>query len=183
MGWDAFTVRLNVNDLTRQIRGLPPLEIDVAAPEEMLDSSVTEIRVGGYRVHACSLQRIAGEKLRALLSSPPAYRAKLKKPGDAVRVKDLYDVARIRRARDLADTEFWFTAGQEFQVACRSRYIDCAGLGTFQEQWEVTRQSYSAAAIPRDVPFDEAAATLEAAVAFFAECGILPFEFPLPEPR
>ena len=41
MGWDAFKVKMNVNDLTRHVKALPALEIDVAAPEELLDSSVS----------------------------------------------------------------------------------------------------------------------------------------------
>jgi hypothetical protein len=89
MGWDAFKVRMNVNDLTRNVKALPALEIDVAAPEELLDSSVSTIEVGRHRVVEYTLERIAGEKLRAFLSSLPAYRAKVRKPGEAVRAKDL----------------------------------------------------------------------------------------------
>src|SRR5438552_753157 len=77
-GWDAFKVRMNVNDLRKEVLGLPALEIDVAAPEELSDSSVSAINVGGHRVYAYTLERIAGEKLRAFLSSLPAYRAKMK---------------------------------------------------------------------------------------------------------
>ena len=153
----------------------------MAAPEELLDTSITEIFVGGHRIHAYSLQRIAGEKLRAFLSSLPTYRAKVKKPGNAVRVRDLYDIAGIRRTRDLIDAEFWLAAGREFQVACQSRYIDCAGLETFQENWEVTRKSYEEATIPKDIPFAEAEETMKAIVAFFIHREIIPFMFMLPE--
>lgn len=76
-------------------------------------------------MHAYTLVRIAGEKLRAFLSSLPAYRAKVKKPGEAVRAKDLYDISRIRRVHGLEQIEFWRRAGEEFHVACRYRYIDC----------------------------------------------------------
>ncbi|SRR6266404_4934254 len=181
MGWDAFEVRLNVNDLRKNIRGLPALEIDVAAPEELLDSSVSAINVGGHYVYAYTLERIAGEKLRAFLSSLPAYRAKVKKPGEAVRAKDLYDVARIRRMHEITRLEFWSLVGQEFKIACRSRYIDCQGLVTFQEQWEVTRKTYQEATIPRDVPFEEAEFTLLTVVQFLETNGVIPFSFPLPE--
>jgi hypothetical protein len=183
MGWDAFVVRVNVQDLSKQVRSLPALEIDVAAPEELLDSSVSVIRVGGHEVHAYTLQRIAGEKMRAFLSSLPAYRTKAKKPGEAVRAKDLYDLARIRRAREVTDAAFWRAVGQEFLLACRSRYVDCAGLETFREQWPVTQQAYDEAAIPKDVPLAEAEATLEAVVALFIRDGIIPFAFPLPDKR
>jgi hypothetical protein len=180
MGWDAFKVRINVNDLTRSVKGLPALEIDVAAPEDLLDSSVSTIEVGGHRVLAYTLERIAGEKLRAFLSSLPAYRAKVRKPGEAVRAKDLYDVARIQRVHDIGQVEFWRTVGQEFRVACRSRYIDCQGLATFQEQWGVTRSTYEEPTIPKDIPFTEAEATLVAVVRFLEAHGFVPFTFPTP---
>jgi hypothetical protein len=181
MGWDAFKVRMNVNDLSRRVRGLPALEIDVTAPEELLGTSVATIEVGGHRVYAYTLERMAGEKLRAFLSSLPAYRAKVKKPGEAVRAKDLYDVSRIRGAHGLEQVEFWRLAGEEFRVACRSRYIDCQGLATFQEQWAVTRKTYEEATIPKDISFQEAEATLVAVVRFLEEQEIVPFAFPLPE--
>ncbi len=126
------------------------------------------------------MERIAGEKLRAFLSSLPAYRAKVNKPGNAVRAKDLYDIARIRRSRDLAEQEFWRSVGREFRLACRSRYIDCAGLATFQEQWNVTKATYSQATIPADIPFDEVEATLSAIIQFFEAENFVPFSFPLP---
>jgi hypothetical protein len=181
MGWDAFKVRMNVNDLTRSVRGLPALEIDVAAPEELLDSSVSILSVGGHRVVAYTLERIAGEKLRAFLSTLPACRAKAKKPGEAVRARDLYDVTRIRRVHEIEQVEFWGLVGQEFRLACRSRYIDCQGLTTFQEQWAVTRKTYEEATIPKDIPFEEAEATLVAVVGFLEAQGIVPFTFPLPQ--
>jgi hypothetical protein len=181
MGWDAFKVRISVNDLTRHVRGFPALEIDVAAPEDLMNTSVATIEVGGHRVHAYTLERIAGEKLRAFLSSLPAYRAKVKKPGESVRAKDLYDVSRIRRVHPIEQVEFWRLVGQEFRVACRSRYIDCQGLPTFQEQWAVTRKTYEEATIPKDISFEEAEATLVAVVNVLEAQGIVPFTFPLPE--
>lgn len=180
-GWDAFKVKINVNDLTRHVKGLPAFELDVAAPEMLLDTSVTTIDVGGYHIHAYTLERIAGEKLRAFLSSLPAHRSKLKKPGEAVRAKDLYDLSRIRGAHGLEQVEFWRLAGEEFRVACRSRYIDCQGLTTFQQQWDVTRKTYEEATIPKDISFEEAEATLVALVSFLEAQGIVPFNFPLPE--
>jgi hypothetical protein len=180
MRWDAFKVRINVNDLTRSVKSLPALEIDVATPEELLDTSVSLIDVGGHQVHAYTLERIGGEKLRAFLSSLPAYRKKVKKPGEAVRVKDLYDVARVRRAHALDQVEFWTTVGKEFQVACQSRFIDCLGLATFQEQWEVTRKIYEAT-MPKDIPFAEIEAILPAIVRFLEAERILPFAFSMSE--
>ncbi|MFZ4080465.1 MAG: nucleotidyl transferase AbiEii/AbiGii toxin family protein [Pirellula sp.] len=181
MGWDAFKVKMSVNDLSKNIISLPALEIDVAAPEDLKSTSVTTIEVGGHYVHAYTLERIAGEKLRAFLSSLPAYRAKVKKPGEAVRAKDLYDLSRIRRLYGPEQVEFWRMVGEEFYAACRSRYIDCQGLATFQEQWSVTRKTYAEATIPKDISFDEAEATLGAVVSFLETQQIVPFSFPLPE--
>ena len=181
MGWDAFKVRMNVNDLSKHVKGLPVLDIDVAAPEELLKTSVATIEVGGHRVCAYTLERIAGEKLRAFLSSLPAYRAKVKRPGESVRAKDLYDVSRIRGVHGLEQIEFWRLAGKEFRVACQSRYIDCQGLTTFQEQWAVTRKTYEETTIPKDISFEEAEATLLAVVNFLETQGIVPFTFPLPK--
>jgi hypothetical protein len=182
MGWDAFIVRINVTDRRKAgVLGLPAIEVDVAAPEQLLDSSVSPIEVGGNRVRAYTLERIAGEKMRAFLSSLPAYRAKVKKPGEAVRARDLYDLARIRRVRGIADEAFWGLVGREFRLACQSRYIDCDGMPTFQQQWEVTRTTYEQATIPRDIPFAEAEATLAEVVEFWRGQGFIPFAFPLPQ--
>ncbi|MBL8869229.1 MAG: nucleotidyl transferase AbiEii/AbiGii toxin family protein [Planctomycetaceae bacterium] len=181
MGWDAFDVKLKVNDLRKHVPNLPAIEIDIAAPEELKPTSVSTIEIGGHHVHAYTLERIAGEKLRAFLSSLPAYRAKVEKPGEAVRAKDLYDIGRIYRVNGLEPSNFWQSAGEEFRIACRSRYIDCLGLTTFQEQWEVTRKTYTEATIPKDIAFEEAEATLIAIVKFFETNEIVPFAFPLPQ--
>ncbi len=180
MGWDAFEVKINIDDLSRRVLGLPALTIDVAAPEEILDSSVSWIEVGGHAVRACTLERIAGEKLRAFLSSLPAYRLKVKKPGEAIRAKDLYDIARVRRVRDSTDEAFWKAAGTEFQLACRSRFIDCLGIETFQEQWDATAKAYREPTIPKDIPFEEVETVLAHIVMYFESIKLIPFSFPLP---
>lgn len=180
MGWDAFEVKIKVNDLTRVNRSLPIIEIDIASPEELLETSVADIAVGGYVARAYTLERIAGEKLRAFLSSLPTYRAKMKKPGTAVRAKDLYDISRIHRQHNLSHVAFWQLVAKEFHVACRSRYIDCQGLTSFQEGWDVTRKTYSEATIPKDIPFEEAEATLTDVVGFLETSVPLPIVFPLP---
>ncbi len=182
MGWDAFKARLNIDDLTKMgVRGLPGIVIDVAAPEELLESSISTVVIGGHEAYAYTLERIAGEKLRAFLSSLPAYRAKSRKPGESVRAKDLYDIARIRRVFPPDREEFWRTVGQEFRIACRSRYIDCRGLDTFTEQWEVTAETYTKdSTIPGEIGIDEARSTLESIVHSLSASGVIPFEFPMP---
>lgn len=182
MGWDAFKVKLNIDDLTKAgVKGLPGIEIDVAAPEELLDSSIAPVMIGGHTAYAYTLERISGEKLGAFLSSLPAYRAKSRKPGESVRAKDLYDLARIQRAFPIQQAKFWETAGHEFRIACRSRYIDCAGLETFLQQWEITADTYTKdPTIPAEIEIGEARSTLETIVEFMASRSIIPFEFPMP---
>jgi hypothetical protein len=179
-GWDAFNIKLKVTDLTRiGVKSLPGIDIDVAAPEELLPTSISMI--GKNQALAYTLERIAGEKLRAFLSSLPAYRAKLRKPGESVRAKDLYDLARILRTCPIGKSDFWETVGQEFRIACRSRCIDCLGLDTFVEQWQVTAQTYSKdPTIPADIGIAEARKALEEIVGFMTVKGVIPFEHPLP---
>lgn len=185
LGWNAFAVRIRVDDRSKPgTSSLPALKIDVAAPETLSPASTAALPVGQSTVSAYTLPRIAGEKGRAFLSSLPAYRAKVKRPGDAVRAKDVYDLSRIVAARPLADEEFWVTVAAEFRMACESRFIDCAGLGTFEEQLEVTAAAYQAdVSIPKDVPFGEAWGALVSVVRFFERTGVVPFVFPLPGER
>ncbi len=182
MGWDAFKVKLIIDDLTKAgVKGLPGIEIDVAAPEELLESSISSVMIRGNRVYAYTLERIAGEKLRAFLSSLPTYRAKSKKPGESVRAKDLYDVARIHRVFPMKRSEFWEAVGREFRIACRSRYIDCKGLETFIEQWEITAATYiKDSTIPVGISIGEARSTLETIVSFMIDQNMIPFEYPMP---
>ncbi|MDZ4782727.1 MAG: nucleotidyl transferase AbiEii/AbiGii toxin family protein [Planctomycetia bacterium] len=180
LGWDAFVAKLSVEDRTQAVRGLPAIALDLAAPEELRETSVGRIKIGGHEVHAYTLERIAGEKLRAFLSSLPTYLAKKERSAGAVRAKDLYDISRIRQARGLQNEEFWHSVGLEFKLACKSRYVDCDGLSSFHEQWDVTRRTYSAGIIPSDISFDEVEKTIDEIVEFFARVGIIPFQFPMP---
>lgn len=181
-GWNAFRVRINVLDLARPgVKGLPALYIDVAAPEELTEDSVSELTVGNHSALGYTLPRMAGEKCRAFLSSLPAYRQKVKRPGDVVRAKDLYDLSQIVAARPLADSSFWAAVGVEFRLACESRFIDCEGTATFAEALDITAAAYNAdVSIPKDVTFDEAWGALAAVARFFELTGVVPFAFPLP---
>jgi nucleotidyltransferase AbiEii toxin of type IV toxin-antitoxin system len=182
MGWEAFEVKLTIDDLTKPgMRALPGIQVDVAAPEKLLEASISKLKVGNSWAFAYSLNRIAGEKMRAFLSSLPAYRIKIKKPGDSVRAKDLYDLARIQRARPILQSEFWNMVGQEFRIACLSRFIDCDGIETFTQQWDITSQTYTEdPTIPDDIAISEAREALERVVKFMIDDGIIPFEHPLP---
>jgi hypothetical protein len=181
-GWNAILLRVTVKDLTKPlVLGLPALTIDVAAPEELLDTSVAPLLVGENEVKAYTLERLTGEKLRAFLSSLPAYREKLNRPGDAIRVKDIYDLAVVGKKHPLEQTEFWQQVGEEFKVACRSRFIDCQGIETFEAVLERTRTLYDLdPTLPKDVPFDEAWIFLREVVNFLQTKQVLPFNFPIP---
>lgn len=181
-GWDAFKIKINIKDNENEgIRGLPPLTIDVAAPEKLTVWSVNEIQWNGSSIRAYTLERIAGEKARAFLSTLPTYREKVKKPGEAVRTKDLYDLSRILEAKSISDIEFWKIAGEEFWLACESRFIDCSGLASFQEDWVATKETFEKdKIIPAGTGFDEIEQTLISIVGLWTDLGIIPFKFPLP---
>ncbi len=182
-GWNAFEIRITlIDNLNAGVRGLPVLTIDVAAPEALSDKSYSNLSWRKDSIKAYTLERIAGEKARAFLSSLPAYRKKANRNTETVRAKDLYDIARIHRIHGADSTTFWETAGKEFYMACESRFVDCEGVETFKEDWETTKSTYEAdAIIPNNVSINEAEKTLEKVVSFWSEIGIIPFSFPLPE--
>lgn len=181
-GWNAIKLSLKVKDLAKpKVRGLPALTIDVAAPEELLETSVAPLVIGENVVSAYTLERMAGEKLRAFLSSLPAYRQKMQRPGNAIRVKDIYDLAVVGRVCPLERRDFWQQAGQEFQVACQAWLIDCVGIATFEEGLERTQVVYdSDPTLPKDISFDEAWGFLREVVQLLKADGHLPLDFPLP---
>lgn len=182
MGWNAFDVKVQLKDYKfADVRSLPSIEFDVAAPEKLGDAAVAPLHLDGHEVFAYTLERIAGEKLRAFLSSLPTYRAKVKKPGDAVRVKDLYDLTKILRAHPIDDGKFWLDASEEFLLACESRHVDCVGIASFAEELEITHASYDAdTTLPSDVSFDEAWHNLNCVIEYWESKGTFPVEHPLP---
>jgi len=182
LGWNAFLITVSLIDHKRVgVRGLPSITIDVAAPELLSDLSIAELALEGATIRAYSLERIAGEKASAFLSTLTTYRAKMNKPGEAVRVKDLYDLTRIIRAKPISETQFWTVAGREFRLACESRYVDCSGLDSFKEGWTETRALFEASGIiPKDCTFEDAEATILSIVEFWRKDNLIPFSFPLP---
>ncbi|MBP7637912.1 MAG: nucleotidyl transferase AbiEii/AbiGii toxin family protein [Kiritimatiellae bacterium] len=184
--WTGFTVKIGLLDNANPAaQNTPAVEIDIAAPEVLGEGVISALRLrDGLTVQAYTLERIAGEKLRAYLTSLPAYRTKVGRRPDTPRFKDLYDLARIRRRYAIADNAFWRTAGREFHLACESRFVDCAGIATFGEDLDTSRQQYETEpTLPKDIPFNEAWAAVQAAVDLFTGLGILPFAFPIPEGR
>ena len=179
-GWNAFQLRIEVQDNSLAgVQGLPMLEIDVAAPETLGPDAVQILKVQGIPAKVYALHRIAGEKLRAYLTSLPAYRRKMKGGDREFRVKDLHDIARILRARPASDAKFWTKAGHEFQLACESRLVDCRGLESFMENWSQARERYETDRSLVNVPFDEAEQALKIVVGLIEKQGVFPLEFPV----
>ena len=142
-GWNGLRVELDVIDAQSQgVRGLPKLEMDIASPEKLGPGAVVRLSLDESEIQAYALHRIAGEKLRAFLTTLPRYRSKLHSRDRVVRAKDLHDIARILACHPVSDHNFWKSAGQEFRLACESRFVDCDGAVTFKEQWDSTRQAY-----------------------------------------
>jgi hypothetical protein len=179
-GWTALLIRLQVRDNLRPgAVGLPRPEIEVAAPETLGPEAVETMPVNGLPAKVYALHRIAGEKLRAYLTSLPAYRRKIFGGQREFRVKDLHDLARILRARPALDVAFWTKAEEEFTLACESRLVECRGLESFMEGWPLARQRYEADANLGRVPFAEAEQALKAIVRLFESQGVFPLTFPL----
>jgi hypothetical protein len=181
--WNAFEISISLTDHANAgVRGLPTLTMDVAAPEKLSKNSISELEIDNVKIRVYSLERIAGEKARAFLSSLPTYRAKVKKPGEAVRLKDLYDLTKILRAKPLSTELFWTNAGNEFQLACESRFVDCTGLGSLREAWAETKELYQKdPTIPKDLAFDEVERSVVSIFGYWQEIGIIPFSFSIPD--
>ena len=157
-------------------RGIPSLKIDIAYPEALTDQSLELIDIGqGCKLKAYSLERITGEKHRAFLSTLPSYFIKMGKIPRPVRAKDLYDIAKISKVKKIEDEKFWLAAGHEFHLACKSRYIDCDGINTFAENYNVTESTYNNdPTIPKDIPFLSAWESLKQIVIFWELNKIIP---------
>jgi len=181
-GWDGLVAKFHVRDAQWQgARHLPALEIDIAAPETLGEGAVCELDLDGSHVRAYTLHRIAGEKLRAFLTSLPAYRGKLNTRERVARAKDLFDLARILAVRPLTDEAFWDGVAGEFVLACESRYVDCDGLATFREDWKRTEQSYRSDATLEAISWSEAETALTKIVGDLDRRGLFPLRYPLPE--
>jgi len=182
-GWNALQAQIRVRDLARPgMRGIPSLTIDLAAPERLSDHSTTTLDVGGRKVTAYTLERIAGEKLRAFLSTTPEHQAKKAGIRETLRVKDLPDLARILEHAPLGDHRFWKAVGEEFRLACEGRGVDCAGWSSFEAVEALARETYAKdATVAATIPFDLAWQALRSIVSRISEEGIVPFTFRMPE--
>jgi len=179
-GWDMLRVKLAISDnQLANPRSLPPAEIEVSAAECYGADAVEWRDFLGVPARVYALHRIAGEKLRAYLTSLPEYRAKMGGGTREVRVKDLHDIARILRYCPMEDVDFWGKAMREFQLACESRFVDCAGPETFKQDWAQVRVRYEQDQHLATVPFPEAEAALDKVLAAFSQMGAFPLAFPV----
>ena len=182
--WDMIQVSLTIKDsLNPTVRGLPAVELEVSAPESYGTEAVETREFLGVPAQVYALHRIAGEKLRAYLTSLPEYRRKMEGSVGrerAVRVKDLFDIARILKARPISYEEFWTRAAAEFRLACASRYVDCESATTFKQAWEQVRARYNEDRHLAAVPFAEVEEALDQVLAFFSQSAFFPLRFTLP---
>lgn len=181
-GWDGFKIRVQLSDAQHPAQGLPALDLDITTPEPLGPTAVQRMPLGDGHIQVCSLSRVAGEKLRAFLSSLPAYRRKLGLQPMRVRCKDIYDISRILGQRPIsANPEFWRQASAELRLAAAARFIDCDGLATFEDELQATRTRYLlSSTVPEDISFERAWAGLREVVGFFEAEGFPPMRAPLP---
>lgn len=100
-----------------------------------------------------------------------------------IRTKDLHDLARICRARGPAENGlFWEEVAVDFKLACQYRFVDCEGLSTFQDNWDMTKTEYRRDAKLNSVHLDEAEAALRSVTRVLSALKIFPLFFPLPAP-
>lgn len=179
-GWNGLVARIRVTDQKmRGVKGLPTVELEIAAPELLGPDAVCLLPLDGTDIPAYALHRIAGEKLRAFLTSLPAYRNKIRSPIREVRAKDLHDLARILEARPIDDLAFWMKAAHEVRLACESRYVDCEGPETFLEEWDTTRKVYESEAKLVAVPWLDVEKALDEILGLFSRSAVFPLSFPL----
>lgn len=179
-GWDGLVARIKVTDQKlRGVRALPTVELEIAAPEELGADAVCEVPLDDLTVQAYALHRIAGEKMRAFLTSLPAYRSKISSSQREVRAKDLHDLARILEARPIDDEEFWLRAAHEFQLACKSRFVDCEVPETFRQEWDTTRAIYESEAKLVAVPWADVEKALTEILGLFSRYSVFPLSYPL----
>lgn len=181
-GWDGLVAEIHVSDeLLNGVRGLPALELEIAAPELLGPDAVCELQIDGFSVQAYSLHRIAGEKLRAFLTSLSNYRRKMNSNERVARAKDLHDLVRILKAQPITEEIFWRKAADEFKLACESRYVDCVGVETFREHWESTRITYLEDPTLKAISWEDVEWALTEVIGFFDRIKIFPIYHTLPE--
>lgn len=180
-GWDMLRILLTIHDRQNVgVRGLPPATIEVSAPETFGPHAIVDRTIHGISARVYALHRIAGEKLRAYLTSLPAYRRERGGGEREIRVKDLHDLARIVRERPTTSRSFWRDASLEFKLACGSRYVDCQDQSTFRQEWNQAKLRYEQDVRLSRIPFAEVETALDSILAVLEEEGVFPLTFTAP---
>jgi hypothetical protein len=182
-GWNGLIMKLKILDSS--FGETPVLDVEINAPERYDQNSIQRLIVEGIEVNAYTLARCVGEKFRAYLSMTRPYREKIgEKKIPPLRVKDLYDISLSKRVHGLSEnTSFWNTVGAQFRLACESRYVDCAGIKTFEETWGSAQESYqkeTTLQIEELIGWEEVRISVEEIIGFFESQGLFPIEVPLP---
>jgi hypothetical protein len=183
-GWQGYLVKIALQDRRRPgVLGIPALQLDVTAEEDLGPAALTTLDIGGQQIQAYSMTRQTAEKLRAFLESLPAHRSKIgSSRAKSVRVKDIADICRIVEHHPLSDEPFWSGVGAEFRRACLSRYVDCREPATFRQDLAVTARTYQDDTTLRgEPPFDAAWNRFETVLARLDELSIFPVVAPLPD--
>ncbi|MGD0781547.1 MAG: hypothetical protein ABSA30_01665, partial [Candidatus Aminicenantales bacterium] len=72
-------------------------------------------------------------------------------------------------------------AGREFELACKSRFVDCDGFLSFKQEWKRTEEDYKNSLIlPKDIPFKEINKSLVSIIKYWEKIKIIPFSFSIP---
>lgn len=123
-GWQGFVVEVQFVDRRRPgVLGIPRLDIDLAAPEELGPGAIETIEFNGTSLHAYTIARQAAEKLRAILQSLPV----------AVFVAACHD--------RLVDCAGWETFAENEEVTARDYRNDAnlRGEASFEDAWKALR--------------------------------------------
>jgi hypothetical protein len=100
-----------------------------------------------------------------------------------IRDKDIYDLALILKHNPLnQNITFWEKVSKEFKLACKSRFIDCKGIETFEQCLDQVRKKYTDnPIIPNDISFEEAWTGIRKIVHYFDGLDLFPLNHPLPD--
>lgn len=179
-GWNAFEVVVRLSDRSgRQLHGPSPVKIDIVAPEGLQAGALDQLPIGTGFVRSYSLPLLAGEKLRALLSSLPPHLLKMGSAPRAVRAKDVCDIARIVKKVDF-DEAFWTVAAGHFRHACQERLVDCCGPSAFLDHRSAIAAAYrSDVGLEANIPFEDAWPAFERALVTVSTHCQFPWRFPL----
>lgn len=144
-GWQGYLVRIGLGD-RRRVSGLgvPILEVEIAASEDLGGRAVEALPIGGGFVLAYTAARQTAEKLRAFLQSSGDWRSKVGSQPRALRVRDLVDLLAVVKRHPIEEAAFWDAVAREFRIACAARAVDCQGWATYADLEDAARIGFRA---------------------------------------